>query len=450
MATVDAADAVQASPGPQVLITCPGDCCTAGRQRTTRSEKDNVSQRRPRPRRSRLARGGWAAVTAASVLFGGLFLRAPLRACVVWRHLELAIHARVAAGIDHEMALYTPYDRIRAILVKANGRTVFERYYRSTATESHNVASVTKSVMSTLVGIAVGEGKLRLDQPLAQLLPPYAATMTPAVAHATLRQVLTMTAGLAGPFNADDLGFATAPDWVRAILTHPARPPGGSFGYSSGGSHLLSAILVTATGQSVLDYARVKLFDPLGIPTRPALQPLFDRAQPRRLQHRRLRLAGRPATDDTSGSDSSNCVPGTWPRSAPSTSTAAAGKVDRFCPRPGSGTPPPPTCHRGRRNGQLRLPMVGQHRRRRPRLPRLGIRRSTHRSRATPPPRRRHLHLLRPERPQRPRRHPHRPDRPGRLGHRPRAALVDSPATCRNRLTRRRSIVCGVSCGGDR
>ena len=101
--------------------------------------------------------------------------------------------------------------------------------------------------------------------------------MTPAVAHTTLRQVLTMTAGLAGSFNpAGDLGFATSPDWVRAILTHPARPPGGSFVYSSAGSHLLSAILITATGQPVLYYARVKLFDPLGIPTRPALQPLFD------------------------------------------------------------------------------------------------------------------------------------------------------------------------------
>jgi len=180
----------------------------------------------------------------------------------------------VAAGIDHEMVQYPSYDRIRAILVIANGRTVVERYYRSTASESHNVASVTKSVMSTLVGIAVGEGRLRLDQQLAQLLPAYAATMTPAVAHATLRQVLTMTAGFAGQFSADDVGFATAPDWVRAILTHPARPPGRSFGYSSGGSHLLSAILATATGTSVLDYARAKLFDPLGIPTRPAFQPL--------------------------------------------------------------------------------------------------------------------------------------------------------------------------------
>src|SRR4029077_3986830 len=224
--------------------------------------------------RTRWARAGWAAVIAASLLLAGCTSGHPSAPASSGRKATSPIDARVAAGIDHEMAQYPLYDRIRAIVVIANGRTVVERYYRSKDSESHNVASVTKSVMSTLVGIAVGEGRLRLDQRLAQLLPTYAATMTPAVAHATVRQVVTMTAGFAGQFSADDVGFATAPDWVRAILTLPARPPGRSFGYSSGGSHLLSAILATATGTSVLDYARAKLFDPLGIPTRPAFQPL--------------------------------------------------------------------------------------------------------------------------------------------------------------------------------
>lgn len=228
----------------------------------------------PHPRRIHRARRGLAAVIAVSVLIAGCSSGRTSGPGSSGGTPTSAVDAQVAAGIDHEMVQYPSYDRIRAILVIANGRTVFERYYRSTASESHNVASVTKSVTSTLVGIAVGEGRLRLDQPLAQLLPTYAATMTPAVAHATLPQVLTMTAGFAGQFSAEDVGFATAPDWVRAILTHPARPPGRSFGYSSGGSHLLSAILATATGTSVLDYARAKLFDPLGIPTRPAFQPL--------------------------------------------------------------------------------------------------------------------------------------------------------------------------------
>ncbi len=52
------------------------------------------------------------------------------------------------------------------------------------------------------------------------------------------------------------------------------QPPGEGFAYASAGSHLLSAILVEATGQSVLDYARDKLFNPLGISTDPAAEPL--------------------------------------------------------------------------------------------------------------------------------------------------------------------------------
>jgi CubicO group peptidase (beta-lactamase class C family) len=331
----------------------------------------------------------------------------------------------VAAGIDHEMAPYTSYDRIRAILVIANGRTVFERYYRSTASESHNVASVTKSVISTLVGIAVGEGRLRLDQPLAQLLPSYAATMSPAVAHATLRQVLTMTAGFAGQFNADDVGFATAPDWVRAILTHPARPPGGSFGYSSGGSHLLSAILVTATGTSVLDYARAKLFDPLGIPTRPAFQP--------------------PPT--ASNIDAYQNAGFAWPVD-PQQRHAGFGflklrpqdmaKIGTLYLNAGAGRAGDPACrrriedattaHATAADGATSATATngGLAPRRPTRLPGPETRRKTPRSRSPPPPPRRHLHLHRPERPQRPRRHPHGPHRPGRHGHRPGGPPVSS------------------------
>jgi CubicO group peptidase (beta-lactamase class C family) len=167
------------------------------------------------------------------------------------------------------------FKRVRGVVVIADGRTVFERYPDSSATQARDVESVTKSVMSTLVGIALDEGKLHsLDQTLGELLPSYAAGMKPDVATTTLRQVLTMTAGFAGELTDDPNTFTTSPDWVRGVLSGAVQPPGKGFGYSNGDAHLLSAILVTATGRSVLDYARVKLFDPLGIATRPAAQPL--------------------------------------------------------------------------------------------------------------------------------------------------------------------------------
>jgi CubicO group peptidase (beta-lactamase class C family) len=110
----------------------------------------------PHPRRIHRARRGLAAVIAVSVLIAGCSSGRTSGPGSSGGTPTSAVDAQVAAGIDHEMVQYTSYDRIRAILVIANGRTVFERYYRSTASESHNVASVTKSVTSTLVGIAVG------------------------------------------------------------------------------------------------------------------------------------------------------------------------------------------------------------------------------------------------------------------------------------------------------
>ena len=169
------------------------------------------------------------------------------------------------------------YEDLRAVLALVGGRPLVERYYDSSAEATSNVASVTKSVMSILVGIALDEGVLgSIDQTLSELLPKYAAIMAPDVAGVTLEQVLTMTAGLPE----DPRAPATTPhylteDWVAAILSGGLeQPPGEGFAYASAVSHLLSAILVEATGRSMLDYARDKLFNPLGISTDPAAEPL--------------------------------------------------------------------------------------------------------------------------------------------------------------------------------
>ena len=169
-------------------------------------------------------------------------------------------------------------DALRAVLVLVGGRPLVERYYDSSTEATSNVASVTKSVMSILVGVAIDEGDLGgVDQTLSELLPEYAAIMAPDVAGVTLEQVLTMTAGLPedpDPRAAPSPYFLTE-DWVAAILSGGLeQPPGKGFAYASAGSHLLSAILVEATGRSVLDYARDKLFNPLGISTDPAAEPL--------------------------------------------------------------------------------------------------------------------------------------------------------------------------------
>jgi CubicO group peptidase (beta-lactamase class C family) len=189
-----------------------------------------------------------------------------------------ALGRRIEEYLDRSYSLALR-DR-RALLVSVGGVPVVERYYGdSNAATTADVHSVTKSVVSTLVGVALGEGRLRsLDQSLGELLPEHRTAMSDPVAAVTLRQVLTMTAGLPP----DELGprlpaTMAGSDWVTNILRHGrGSAPVGHFAYASVGSHLLSAILERATGESVLAYGRPRLFDPLGVDTRPAFQPQAD------------------------------------------------------------------------------------------------------------------------------------------------------------------------------
>jgi CubicO group peptidase (beta-lactamase class C family) len=172
------------------------------------------------------------------------------------------------------------YPSLRSVLVVRHGVLVFEHYYHGATPATYfNLFSVTKSVTSTLVGIALGEHTLGgLQQPIGRLLarhlPPRA---DPRLRRATLEQLLTMTAGLpADPPDDTPPGLVRARDWVRFVLSqHPATTPGARFAYSSDGSHLLSAIIADATGQPTLGYAQAKLFEPLGIASDHPFEPLL-------------------------------------------------------------------------------------------------------------------------------------------------------------------------------
>ena len=170
-------------------------------------------------------------------------------------------------------------DQIESVLVNVNGEDLFTYYSADSGpTVTHNTYSVTKSVMSMLVGIAISEGSIRsVDQTLAELLPTRVATMAPGVGAVTLGQLLTMTGGIAG--EEDATGYTADANWVAVTLGTPLTQPAGTeFVYSDYGAHLISAILVEATGRSVFDFASEKLFTPLGISTEPAAQPFVPEA----------------------------------------------------------------------------------------------------------------------------------------------------------------------------
>jgi CubicO group peptidase (beta-lactamase class C family) len=188
----------------------------------------------------------------------------------------------VLAAIQGTVAGLHP--EVRSVLVVRHGYLVYERYWQGvTARDGDNSYSVTKSVVSALVGIALGEAKLKgLDQTVAELLAAHLPKdADPRLAQVTLEQLLTMTSGLAGddPSLGGDARVSArqeaSRDWVGHILGRRlATNPGTSFAYSNATSHLLSAVVADATGQSPLAFARARLFGPLGIASAKAPEPV--------------------------------------------------------------------------------------------------------------------------------------------------------------------------------
>ena len=177
---------------------------------------------------------------------------------------------------------------IHAVVVARSGKLVMERYY-SGADErwgtplgtvayrpdvKHDLRSISKSVTSLLVGIALRQGKFpELDSPVIDQFPEYASLRTADNERITFRQLLTMSSGLkwdesipySDPANSERQ-MISAPDPVRYVLQQPViAPPGSVYNYNGGNTALLGAVLAKVTGQRLDDYAREKLFTPLGI-----------------------------------------------------------------------------------------------------------------------------------------------------------------------------------------
>jgi CubicO group peptidase (beta-lactamase class C family) len=157
-----------------------------------------------------------------------------------------------------------------SLLILHNGSTVLEAYfYPYSMDRKHVMFSITKSVMATLIGIAIDQGYIRsIDQRIVDLLPQISLpNPDPRKEKITLEDVLTMTSGLG--WEETDRTFAqlyAQYDWLGYVLgKEMVVDPGSRFSYCSGCSHILSAVLLETTGMNPLDFARENLFAPLGI-----------------------------------------------------------------------------------------------------------------------------------------------------------------------------------------
>lgn len=160
---------------------------------------------------------------------------------------------------------------IKSLLVSRNGELVSEGYFTEMgADDIYIVMSVTKSIISTLVGIAIEEGFLTgIDQKLSEFLTPLGYTLEGDKANITIKHLLTMSAGFEWNEFGGNYSYA---NWVNdddqiayCINGDLVNTPGEIFGYSSEEAHLLSVIITEATGMSTHDFAYEYLFKPLGI-----------------------------------------------------------------------------------------------------------------------------------------------------------------------------------------
>ena len=161
--------------------------------------------------------------------------------------------------------------RLRSLLVHWRGSLVREHYFRgATRAQPANIKSASKSIIAGLVGIAISRGQIRsVHQPIGELLPDAARDPDSRKRAITIEDLLTMRAGLQST-SFDNYGaWVTSRNWVRDALRRPmVAEPGGPMIYSTGSTHLLSAILTRATRTSTHRYAERVLARPLGIPLR--------------------------------------------------------------------------------------------------------------------------------------------------------------------------------------
>jgi CubicO group peptidase (beta-lactamase class C family) len=177
---------------------------------------------------------------------------------------------------------------IHSILIGRHGRLAFEHYRTGDDRRlgkslpkvahgpsiKHDLRSVTKSVTSLLVGIAIDERLIpSVDEPVFGFFPEHADLRTTGKDPITLRHLLTMSAGFewneyipyTDPSNSWEEMFPSPDRWRFVLSRRLVAPPGSTWNYNSGISELLGAILSRASGRPIEPYAREVLFEPLGI-----------------------------------------------------------------------------------------------------------------------------------------------------------------------------------------
>ena len=162
--------------------------------------------------------------------------------------------------VDFEKKLKSK--RIEAFRINKGNQQIFEYVKNKKFQEKPTkIYSVTKSIVSLLIGIMVDKGYIKsIDEPIHNYFPEILKLNEIQKQDITIFHLLTMTSGL------KVMNFQGSKNWVKTILEQPiVHSPGSTFQYNSGDSHLLSAIIKKGSGMSTAAFAEKYLFGPLGI-----------------------------------------------------------------------------------------------------------------------------------------------------------------------------------------
>lgn len=155
-----------------------------------------------------------------------------------------------------------------SLMIVRHGNVVAEGWWAPYAAErKHTLYSLSKSFTSTAVGLAISEGRFRTDSPVLSFFEADApATVSKNLAAMSVKDLLTMSTGHAKDTIGVMRNSTTGESWAKIFLDQPVEyEPGTHFLYNTGATYMQSAIVQKTTGQTVLDYLKPRLFEPLGI-----------------------------------------------------------------------------------------------------------------------------------------------------------------------------------------
>jgi CubicO group peptidase (beta-lactamase class C family) len=194
-------------------------------------------------------------------------MRAAVTACALVTAATLLAHPPPPQDFDAARRTAASLGQLHSLLVSHRGELILEHYNRGySATRHANIKSAAKSIISTLVGIAIEQKHIPgLDAPIARWFPELRKDADPRKQAITIEDLLTMRSGLASTSGGNYGPWVNSRNWVRYALDRPMiSDPGTAMEYSTGTSHILSAILTRATKRTTRQYASEVLGKPLG------------------------------------------------------------------------------------------------------------------------------------------------------------------------------------------